>query len=333
VTTAGGSIVRELGPHQAAAAYLPPSALQGLQRNPHIEYIEIDAIRRLPVSDGALRHSHGAGGPGARLERRKPDGLRHRLGVLPGGNVGLYILRVFNDSCLWTFASDLIDALDRCESAGAKVVSMSLGGGLKSRTEERAFKQSDNRGVLSVAAAGNDGSGSPHYPASYRSVLSVGAVDSSMTVASFSQRSNQVELAAPGVGVLSTVPWIEENSLTVGGISYAGNHIENAARTDGNGVGGSLADGGLCTSSGSWNGQVVLCERGSISFFDKVMNVQAVGGTGAVIYNNAAENFFGTLGDGNSSNIPAISLSQESPPRVHEPGDPRRTHLNRPRPG
>jgi subtilisin family serine protease len=187
---------------------------------------------------------------------------------------------------------------------------MSLGGSFKSRTEERAFKQSDNRGVLSVAAAGNDGSGSPHYPASYRSVLSVGAVDSSMTVASFSQRNSQVELAAPGVGVLSTVPWIEENSLTAGGTSYTGNYIENAARTDGNGAGGSLADGGLCTSSGSWNGQVVLCERGSISFFDKVTNVQSGGGTGAVIYNNAAGNFLGTLGAGNSSNIPAISLSQ-----------------------
>jgi subtilisin family serine protease len=41
------------------------------------------------------------------------------------------------------------------------------------------------------------------------------------------------------------------------------------------------------------------------------MNVQAGGGVAAVIYNNAPGNFLGTLGDGNSSEIPAVSLSQE----------------------
>jgi hypothetical protein len=55
----------------------------------------------------------------------------------------------------------------------------------------------------------------------------------------------------------------------------------------------------------------VLCERGVISFYDKVMNVQNNGGTAAVIYNNAPGGFAGTLGAGNTSTIPAISLSQE----------------------
>ncbi|MEJ2759040.1 MAG: S8 family serine peptidase, partial [Anaerolineales bacterium] len=133
------------------------------------------------------------------------------------------------------------------------------------------------------------------------------ALDESRTIADFSQQNDQVEIAAPGVAVLSTLPYVEDNSLTVGGTTYQANHIEFSA----NGTGtGTLVDGGLCDSVGSWSGAVVLCERGVVSFYDKVHNVELGGGTAAVIYNNAPGNFFGTLGDGNSSSIVGISLSQ-----------------------
>ena len=129
-----------------------------------------------------------------------------------------------------------------------------------------------------------------------------------MTWADFSNFNDQVELSAPGVGVLSTVPYIENNSLTVGGITYSANHIEFSARGT---ASGALADGGLCTSAGTWAGKVVLCQRGDISFYDKVMNVQNGGGAAAVIYNNEPGSFLGTLGEGSSSTIIGISLSQE----------------------
>ncbi|MGH9804541.1 MAG: S8 family serine peptidase, partial [Candidatus Acidiferrales bacterium] len=112
------------------------------------------------------------------------------------------------------------------------------------------------------------------------------------------------------VGVLSTVPWHDENTLTVGGTTFVGNRLEGAADTGG--ASGALADGGLCTSSGSWSGKVVLCERGDISFCDKATNVKNGGGVAAVIYNNASGNFLGTLGSNCSgATIPGISLSQE----------------------
>jgi subtilisin family serine protease len=47
-----------------------------------------------------------------------------------------------------------------------------------------------------------------------------------------------------------------------------------------------------------------------ISFYDKVMNVQNGGGSAAVIYNNIAGSFLGTLGDGFSSSIIGMTLSQ-----------------------
>ena len=86
------------------------------------------------------------------------------------------------------------------------VINMSLGGSVPSKTEEQAFNQAYGQNVLSVAAAGNAGNTSKSYPASYGSVVSVAAIDANKQLAYFSQRNDQVELAAPGVSVLSTVP-------------------------------------------------------------------------------------------------------------------------------
>ena len=214
-------------------------------------------------------------------------------GVSPGIN-SLYMVKVFGDDCSWTYSSTLVDAANRCKMAGASIISMSLGGGVKSRTEQSAFdKLYSDSGILSVAAAGNDGNTRKSYPASYPSAILVAAVDATNTVADFSQQNDQVELAAPGVNVLSTVPWLSENSLAVDGTAYHGNHIENAAYGAGVGV---IVDGGLCDSTENWSGKVVLCERGTISFYDKVMNVESGFGVAVVIYSNTSGNFSGTAG-------------------------------------
>ncbi|MDE3271084.1 pre-peptidase C-terminal domain-containing protein [Pseudoalteromonas sp. G4] len=57
------------------------------------------------------------------------------------------------------------------------------------------------------------------------------------------------------------------------------------------------------------NGKVCLIQRGNISFHDKVKNCQDSGGIGAVIYNNAAGSFGGTLGDTNQTSIPAVTAT------------------------
>lgn len=229
------------------------------------------------------------------------------VGVTPG-TVNLYIVKFFGDDGLATYASNLVDALNRCQTAGANVVSMSLGGSRSVRTEKTAFANAYTAGVLSIAAAGNAGTSAYSYPASYDSVVSVAAIDSNKVVADFSQYNSQVEVAAPGVAVLSTLPYLESNTVAVDGVTYSGNYIDFAARGSATGA---LVDGGLCGTAGSWSGKVVLCERGTYDFYTKVMSVQNGGGVAAVIYNNLPGGFLGTLGDGNSSNIVAVSLSQE----------------------
>ncbi len=98
-------------------------------------------------------------------------------------------------------------------------------------------------------------------------------------------------------------------ALTVNGVRYAGQPVEFSASTQG--VSGVLVDGGICDAQGPWQGKVVLCQRGSISFYDKVQNAQASGAVAAVIYNNEPGALFATLGAGNSSSIAAIGLSQQ----------------------
>jgi len=226
------------------------------------------------------------------------------VGVTPG-TVNLYIVKFFADDGYATYASNLVDALNRCQAAGANVVSMSLGGSSSNRREMRAFDSAYAAGVLSIAAAGNDETSAYSYPASYDSVMSVAAIDSNKDVAYFSQFNDQVEIAAPGVGVLSTLPYIDSTKVTVDNADYAAHLLEFANTAT---KSGALVNGGLCDTTGDWTGKVVLCQRGDINFSEKVLNVENSGGVAAVIYNNEPGIFSGTLGT--SSNIIAVSISQ-----------------------
>ncbi len=362
---AGARIEREIPRHEIAAVHIPRQALNGLRRNPHIEYIEPDVLRYpmaqttpwgIPAVQADLVSDMGAGNrtvciidsgyslghedlPSANVTA-SPDGgsgdpftdLCHHgthvagtvsalnngvgvVGVLPSGTINLHIVKVFSGvSCAWTYSSDLIAALDKCETDGnANIVSMSLGGSFKSRSEQRAFDQANNRGVLSIAAAGNDGNTRKSYPASYGSVVSVAAVDSALTVASFSQQTDQVELSGPGVAVRSTVRMNEgsEEALSVGGVSFEATAMEGSPAGSGSGdlfrcnaVDG-LGSPGDCAGA---TGRVCLIQRGAISFADKVQECESQGGTGAVIYNNAPALFSGTLG-GAATGIQSVGVS------------------------
>jgi serine protease len=234
-------------------------------------------------------------------------GQPYTIGVAPGAH--LIIVRVFGDDGAWAYSSTLADAASKCGSNGAKIISMSLGGGLKSRTEESMFISLANSGVLSIAAAGNAGNTTTSYPAGYDSVVSVAAVDNTKAHASFSQANKDVEISAPGVHVWSSLPYLDIADVTAGTVSAVGSPIEFAALGT---VSGALVDGGLCdATSSAYSGKVVLCARGTIDFYTKVHNAQLSGATGVVISNNVSGGFAGTLGSGNSSTIPAIGISLE----------------------
>src|SRR3954463_10452782 len=95
--------------------------------------------------------------------------------------------------------SDVANCINWDTDQGAKVISMSLGGG-DSTTLHSAVQRAWNNGngVLVVAAAGNDGDSTLEYPAAYSEVVSVAATDNKDARASFSNANSDVEIAGPG---------------------------------------------------------------------------------------------------------------------------------------
>ena len=89
---------------------------------------------------------------------------------------------------------------------GANVINLSLGGTAVSSTLEDAINYAWGKGVVVVAAAGNNGSTSPFYPAYYANCISVAATDENDGLASFSDHGSWVDVAAPGTSIYSTVP-------------------------------------------------------------------------------------------------------------------------------
>ena len=166
--------------------------------------------------------SHVCGTIGAR-----PVGANQRAGIAPGAS--LFCARVFppNEGAGQGDIANAIDELSR--ERGVDLINMSLGAAAGSQIELDAIQDALQRGTLCVCAAGNDG-GAVGFPAAFAEVVAVSAVGLKNTsptgslsatrlptdpdkhgagdlfLAEFSNFGNQVDCAAPGVGIISTVP-------------------------------------------------------------------------------------------------------------------------------
>ncbi len=250
----------------------------------------------------ADRHGHGTHVAGTVAAMNNNVGV---VGVSPG-QVELLIADVFNDLGESQASSTILAAANWCAEQGADIISMSLGGPVGEL--EAGYQALYDQGILVIAAAGNDGGPVQSYPASYPSVVSIAAVDSTGTVADFSNFVPEVELAAPGVSVLSSWPFVESVAVT-GGPTY--NSVPFEFADPAGQFTAPLVDGGDCNlpaAPGAFDGQIALCQRGGLAFKAKIDNAAAAGALAVIVYNNVDGNFSGTYGACCSS-IPAVSLS------------------------
>ena len=149
------------------------------------------------------------------------------LGVSPQAE--LYAIKVLNRYGSGSY-SDIVAAIEWAIDNKMNIINMSLGGTVKSKTLEKAVDKAYESRILLVAAAGNNGyakKGTITYPAAYDSVIAVGAVDQNNNRAYFSSVGRQLELMAPGVEILSTVP--NNSYASYNGTSMASPHVAGVA--------------------------------------------------------------------------------------------------------
>ncbi len=126
--------------------------------------------------------------------------------------------------------ADVANCITWTHDKGAKVISMSLGGGNSQTLRnavDYAWKGGAANGSVLIAAAGNDGDATLNYPAAYPNVVSVAATDDRDQRASFSNANSDVEIAAPGVDITST--WNNGAYNTISGTSMATPHVAGVA--------------------------------------------------------------------------------------------------------
>ena len=175
---------------------------------------EYNFVKGESVHDGFGHGTHVAG-----IAAAATDNSTGVAGIC--WNCGILSVKVL-DSQGSGYISDVASGITYAASHGARVISMSLGGSGHTQTLDNALNYAVANNALPVCAMGNSGSGSnTPEPAYWYPCLTVVATDQSGARASFSNYGAKADVAAPGVGVLSTMPTY---SVTLNSYGYKQNY-------------------------------------------------------------------------------------------------------------
>jgi len=156
----------------------------------------------------------------------RPNNRVGIYGIAPG--VSLIAIKSFKQRQKNSPVADgsshtVAQGLEYAISHSARVINLSIGGPREPFVSQLT-RAAVARGIMVVAAAGNDGKGAqPKYPAALKEVLAVTGVDSRDQLYSAASTGNYIDVAAPGVEIMSTMPGDKFNIFS--GTSMAAPHI------------------------------------------------------------------------------------------------------------
>lgn len=129
--------------------------------------------------------------------------------ITTGDNIKLSEVRVLDENNQAP-VSRVVEGLQWCIDHQIDIVNMSFGMDSNSQVLHQVIQQMQEKGILMIAAAGNNGEQAGahvQYPAAYSEVIGVGSVDENLCYSSFSAKGDQVELMAPGENIPITTYW------------------------------------------------------------------------------------------------------------------------------
>ncbi len=232
----------------------------------------------------------------------------HVAGTIAAADNDIGVLGIAPRSRLWGVkaldaagrgtSETVLEAIDwivaKKEALGGNwIINLSLGAEEESTGERETFQRLADQGILVIAATGNDSTASVpapvSYPAAYPSVVAVGAITSDRRIASFSNQGAEVDLVAPGVGVLSTLPLgTRRISYVLDGDSAA--IVEPITGSKRGVVAGEFVNCGFGRAGdfpAGVAGKIAVIKRGElISFAEKTRRAKEAGAIAVAIYDN-----------------------------------------------
>jgi minor extracellular serine protease Vpr len=203
-------------------------------------------------------------------------------GVAPAAWLGIYDV---DSTHVGSYAdSDILTALEDCAKDGMDVISMSFGapdyGGLldpENQLYNKIFSTLRSNGVVLVASAGNDGS--------EVDTMSAPAVDSGVIAAGAQQSTtidaNPTVTATDGTNIAAAAA--DNNTGVTRPLTAP---LVNIKRWDITGLGCTAKDGSW-PKAGVAGGMILLLQRGTCTFIEKLQNAVTAGASGVVVFNQA----------------------------------------------
>ncbi|RFU68318.1 peptidase S8 [Peribacillus saganii] len=195
-------------------------------RHPDLQNVLLPGYNAVSPMNQPAADFHGTHVAGI-IAANKENGIGG-YGVSP--NVKILPVDVFDrgwGASDYSIAQGILYAVEK----GADVINMSIGGPFSSPMIEDAVKNAIDKGVVVVAAAGNNGDDWVNYPAGYEGVISVGSVNEKRSLSEYSSFGVSVDIVAPGEEVYSTMYEAEKKSSfrKLSGTSMASPVVAGAA--------------------------------------------------------------------------------------------------------